>query len=118
MVLSGQISFSREQLNNLSQFLLSFVFIVATLGFTIFSLNKNHEQPLKKQILLSYVGNLLLISSISIFTYILSFCDFLNIKFFGKFDVFSIYFCAILLLICHCIIHLLSTVIAYFDIKE
>lgn len=114
----GQISFSAEQLNDMAGFSLTFVFIVATLGFTIFSVIKTEEHPQKNNILFSYVGTSFLIASISVFTYILSYCDFLNVQVFGKADIFSIYFCAMFFLICRCITSILATIIAYFNIKE
>lgn len=114
----GQISFSAEQLNDMAGFSLTFVFIVATLGFTIFSVIKTEEHPQKNKILFSYVGTSFLIASIAVFTYILSYCDFLNVKVLGEADIFSIYFCAMFLLICRCITSILATIIAYFNIKE
>ena len=114
----GQISFSGEQLNDMAGFSLTFVFIVATLGFTIFSVIKTDEHPQKNKILFSYIGTSFLIASIAVFTYILSYCDFLNVQVFGKADIFSIYFCAMFLLISRCITSILATIIAYFNIKE
>lgn len=114
----GQISFSAEQLNDMAGFSLTFVFIVATLGFTIFSVIKTEEYSHKNEILFSYVGTSFLIASIAVFTYILSYCDFLNVKVFGEADIFSIYFCTMFPLICRCITSILATIIAYFNIKE
>lgn len=116
-VLFGNLSFNQEQLNGMADFTLNLVFVVAALGLTIFTLPLKTEQPEKDKIMLSYIGTSLLIASISIFTYILSFCSFLNVSTFNQVDIFSIYFCAMLILVCRCITSLLSAIVAYFDIK-
>lgn len=118
MVLFGKLSFTQDQLNGMANFTLNLVFVVAAIGFTIFSLPIETIHPEKDKIMLSYIGTSLLLASISIFTYILSFCDPLNICIFNQANVFSIYFCAMLALVCRCITSLLSTIVAYFDIKE
>ncbi len=117
-VLLGELSFNQEQLNSMADFTLNLVFVVAALGLTIFTLPLKNEHPEKDTILFSYIGTSLLIASISVFTYILSYCDFLNVSIFNITDLFSIYFCAMLMLVCRCITSILSAIIAYFDIKD
>lgn len=118
-VLLGKMSFTPEQLKDMSGFTLTSVFVVATLGFTIFSVIKPEEEhPKKNQILFSYIGTSFLIASISIFSYILSYFEFLNVYIYNTVNFFSIYFCAMILLICRCITSILSTIVAYFNIKE
>ena len=117
-VIFGVLSFNQEQLNGMADFTLNLVFVVAALGLTIFTLPLDSIHPKKDEIILSYIGTTLLIVSISIFTYILSFCDFLNICIFNQCDIFSIYFCAMLLLVCRSITSLLATIVAYFNIRE
>lgn len=117
-VLFTNLSFNQEQLNEMADFTLNLVFVVAALGLTIFTLPLKTEQPEKEKIMLSYIGSSLLIATISIFTYILSFCDFLNLHFIYQADVFSFYFCLMLVLVCNCITSILSAIVAYFDIKD
>ena len=117
-VLFDKLSFNQEELNGLADFTLNFVFVVAALGLTIFTLPINTKQPEKNKVIFSYIGTTLQMASISLFSYILSFCDFLNISIFKHITVFSLYFCAMLLLMCRCITSILSAIIAYFDIRD
>lgn len=103
--------FTQEELKELATFTLNIVFVIAALGFTIFTLPILSAHSNKDEIILSYIGWICIIASISIFTYIVSYCNFLPPI------VFSLYFCIMLFVLCFCMTKLLSTIIAYFDIK-
>lgn len=120
-VIMGKLSFSQEQLKEIADFTLNLVFVIAAVGLTIFTLpikTTHSEHSDKEKIMFSYIGTSILIASISIFTYILSYCPFMNITFMGKFDIFSVYFCAMFIILCRSLSSIITTIVAYFNIKD
>lgn len=118
LVICGQITFTDIQLKESAEFTLNLVFIVSAWGLAIFTLPIKSDQPQKENIILRYIGSTLVIASLSIFAYILSYCSFMNIKIFNSFDIYSIYFCAMLVFTSFCLVNIFSTIIAFFNIKE
>jgi len=112
----NNLAFSPEQLNDLSGFVLNLILVIAALGFSIFTLPISTAQTRKEELLLSYIGQSLVITSIAIFSYIISYCPFLINVWNGK--VISLYFCVCLFVICKSITGLTSTIIAYFNIRN
>lgn len=118
VTLRGGISFSQETLKEMAEFTLNLVFVTSALGLTMFTLPIKIVHPDKDKIILSYIGTSILLVSISIFTYILSYCAFLNITFINSFDLFSLYFCFMIFIICRCITSISCTIVAYFNIRN
>lgn len=104
--------FSQEELKNFSDFTLNIIFVIAALGFTIFTLPISKVHPEKDKIIFSYIGQICVIASIAIFTYIVSYCNFLPTT------VFGIYFCGMFFILCGCITKLLAVIVGYFDIRD
>lgn len=113
-VIRQKYIFTYEELKELADFTLNIVFVIAALGFTIFTLpiDKDKNHPRKDNIIFSYIGYVFTLASISIFAYIISYC-----KFFSSL-ILSLYFCAMLLMLCGCITKLLATIVAYFNIRD
>ncbi|EXG87896.1 hypothetical protein K413DRAFT_4798 [Clostridium sp. ASBs410] len=111
-VLLGKISFSVEQLREVCNFTISFIFAISALGFTIFSIHLKQEHPKKEDIIFSYIGEIILLASMNIFAYIISFLNFLPSFTLG------IMSCSLLFLLSRCISGLLSTIVAYFNIRD
>lgn len=113
-VIRQKYIFTYEELKELADFTLNIVFVIAALGFTIFTLpiNKDKNHPRKDNIIFSYIGYVFTLASISIFAYIISYC-----KFFSSL-ILSLYFCAMLLMLCECITKLLAAIVAYFNIRD
>ncbi len=115
-VIRQKYIFTYEELKELANFTLNIVFVIAALGFTIFTLpievdkDKNHLR--KDNIIFSYIGYVFILASIAIFAYIISYC-----KFFSSL-ILSLYFCAMLLILCGCITKLLAAIVAYFNIRD
>lgn len=114
----GKTSFTQTQLKEIAEFTLNLVFVIAAIGLTIFTLPIKSQHPEKDTIILTYIGTSLFIATSSIFSYILSYCTFFNIIVFKNLDVFSLYFCAMLFMISMCILIFISTIIAYFNIRD
>lgn len=117
-VILGDIAFTQEQLRTLCEFTLNTVFVIAALVVGIFALSISDNHPEKEKVVFSYIGQISTIASVVIFSYILSYCDFFNIKLWREITVFSLYFCCILIFLSGCVIRLLSSVVAYFNIRD
>ena len=115
-VMINKLTFSSEQLRDLSGFVLNLVLVIAALGFSIFSLPIKTAQPKKGDLLLSYIGQILCLASITVFSYTISYCPFLISTWDGK--MISLYVCICLFLMSGCILKLLSTIVAYFNIRD
>lgn len=111
-VLNGSYTFSQEALKDFADFTLNIIFVIAALGFTIFTLPISRIHPEKDKIIFSYIGQTCVMASIAIFTYIVSYCNFLSAK------VFGLYFCAMFFILCGCITKLLAVIVGYFDIRD
>lgn len=112
-VLTNKISFTEIDLRELVDFVVTFIFSVSALGFTIFSISLKEEHPKKNEIVFSYIGQIIFLTAVSIFAYIISF-----LNFFIPSSTISIAFCLLLILLCRCITGLLSTIVAYFNIRD
>lgn len=112
-VLTNEISFTEIDLRELVNFVVTFIFSVSALGFTIFSIKLKEEHPKKNEIVFSYIGQIILLTAVSIFAYIISF-----LSFFIPSSTISMAFCLLLILLCRCITSLLSTIVAYFNIRD
>lgn len=110
-VIIGDLYFSYEQLNDLSQLILNVILVIVALGFTIFTLPIKSDQPKKEELLSSYIGTSLLLTIISIFSLILSYFTFFSIY------VSSLYFCILLIILCKSFTSLVATIVAYFNIR-
>lgn len=119
--LCGLSSYTPEQLRELSSLTLNTIFVVATLGFTIFSLFPHKENKEKKDILHRYIGQLFFLSSSAILGCVISYCDFLfntTYSFVGlQFTIINLYFCAMILVLSLSIISLLTYIIKYLDLE-
>lgn len=112
-ILTNKISFTEIDLRELVDFVVTFIFSVSALGFTIFSISLKEEHPKKNEIVFSYIGQIIFLTAVSIFAYIISF-----LNFFIPSSTISIAFCLLLILLCRCITGLLSTIVAYFNIRD
>lgn len=112
-VLTNKISFTEIDLRELVDFVVTFIFSVSALGFTIFSISLKEEHPKKNEIVFSYIGQIIFLTAVSIFAYIISFLNFVIPS-----STISIAFCLLLILLCRCITGLLSTIVAYFNIRD
>lgn len=113
-VITGKIHFSQKQLKETAEFTINLVFAISALGISIFTLPiKRKITKKKKKIMLNYLGTCLYITSVSILTYILSFCTFFNITIIKKFDIFSLYFCVMLFMICKSMLYNICATITY-----
>ncbi len=115
LVILGNLTFSSDQLQNLANFVLNTIFVISALGFTIFSLPLKDVHPQKNEIVFSYIGQTFLLASIAIFAYVVSYCEFLSFKYL---DIPSVYFCLMLLLLFNSITGILSSIVAYFNIRN
>lgn len=115
-VMINKLAFSPEQLKDLSGFVLNLVLVIAALGFSIFSLPITTAQPKKEELLFSYIGQILCLASITVLSYIISYCPFLIRAWNEK--LISLYVCICLLLMSGCILRLLATIVAYFNIRD
>lgn len=111
-ILKGVYSFSHEELKDFADFTLNIIFVIAALCFTIFTLPISKVHPEKDKIMLSYIGQICVMASTAIFTYIVSYCTFLPKIIFG------LYFCAMIFVLCGCITKLLAVIVGYFDIRD
>lgn len=111
-VIIGNYNFTPDELRNFADFSLNIIFVIAALGFTIFTLPISQTHPEKDKILFSYIGNTFVLASIAIFTYIISYCAFLPDF------VFGLYFCVMFFMLCGSITKLLATIIAYFNVRN
>lgn len=93
-VMNGAYTFSREELKDFADFTLNIIFVIAALGFTIFALPISKIHPEKDKIIFSYIGQTCVLASIAIFTYIVSYCNFLPTV------VFGMYFCGMFFILC------------------
>lgn len=111
-VLNGNCTFSQDELKNFADFTLNIIFVIAALGFTIFTLPISKVHPERDKIIFSYIGQTCVMASIAIFTYIVSYCNFLPTVIFGM------YFCVMFFILCGCITKLLAVIVGYFDIRD
>lgn len=112
-VITNEISFTEIDLRELVDFVVTFIFSVSALGFTIFSISLKEEHPQKNEIVFSYIGQIIFLTAVSVFAYIISFLNFVIPS-----STISIAFCLLLILLCRCITGLLSTIVAYFNIRD
>jgi len=80
MAYQEYIKINLSIIREFADFTVSFLFASSAMGFTIFTLIKKKESPQKKDLILSYVGRTILLASISVFCYCISYFDFLNLK--------------------------------------
>lgn len=111
-VITKKYNFTPDELKNFADFTLNIIFVIAALGFTIFTLPISQAHPEKDKILFSYIGNAFVFASIAILTYIISFCAFFPDI------VFGLYFCVMFFILCISLTKLLATIIAYFNIRD
>lgn len=110
-IIIGKLVFTQEELRNLANFTLNIILIIAAFGFSIFSFTTTKLHPKKDEILFRYIGQNFVLISITICTYIISYCDLPAV-------VFNMCFCVVLVLLISCVARLLSTIVAYFDIRD
>ncbi len=119
--LCGTSSYTPNQLKELSTLTLNTIFIVATLGFTIFSLFPHKENEVKKDILYRYIGQLFFLASSAILGYVISYCDFwFNTAYYFlglSITIINLYFCAMIFILSLSIISLLKYIIRYLELE-
>jgi hypothetical protein len=111
-VMQNAISFSSDQLNEISNFAVNINLVVGALGLAIFLLPIKSDQNQKETLLIRYVGSIMLSTSCAILGYIISYSSFLNDK------IISIYCVAMLLILSGCVLHTVSTMVAFFNIRD
>ena len=120
--LCGMSSHSPEQLKDLSTLALNTIFVVATLGFTIFSLFPHKENEEKKDILYRYIGQLFFLAASAILGCVISYCDFWfnNVCYFCglQITIINLYFCAMIQILSLSIISLLKYIIKYLGLEN
>ncbi len=113
VVFIRDILFAAEELREIANLALNIVLVVGALGLTIFLLPIGSKQDQNEKLLIRYVGNTLVLASVTVLGYIISYCDSLIPQI-----VFGVYSIAMLISLCSCLIRTISTMVAYFNIRD
>jgi hypothetical protein len=110
-VIIDAVSFTSDQLNQISNFTVNINLVVGAIGLALF-LPKKNEQTRNELIFSSYVGTILLSTACAIFGYIVSYVPFLPVK------IISIYCVAMFLFLSLGVLETAKTIIAISKNKQ